>query len=109
MLADAAVFAKLFNVENEIAIFLDVLTQGFLSPDPNEKSIYDISYGENYSIEAEGLLLHSFFIILCVIYLAHEDLPSSASLVYLCSVRIETLSIPQTRNQILKHLGLANK
>ena len=45
MLADAAVFAELFNVENEIVIFLDVLTQGFLSPDLNEKSIYDISYG----------------------------------------------------------------
>lgn len=40
MLADVAVFAELFNVENdEIAIFLDVLTQGFLSPDINEKLI----------------------------------------------------------------------
>lgn len=29
-------FAKLFNIENEIAIFLDVLTRDFLSPDLNE-------------------------------------------------------------------------
>jgi len=100
MLADAAVFAELFNVENEIAIFLDVLTQGFLSPDLNEKSIYDISYGENYSVEAEGLLLHSFFTILCVIYSAHEDLSSSASHISLFRSHRDTFDPADTQSNI---------